>query len=63
MKLIGTQEWYDEVEKHFHQSGGEWNFELLDEMAEQLDMEEEWEAADGDFEPLAWIMFEKLGFK
>ncbi len=62
MRIINTKEWYKEVENHFNRGGGEWNFELLEEMAERLDMEKEWKSASGDFEPLAWQMFKKLSF-
>ncbi len=64
----GTPGWYTEVEKHFNLYKREWNFQLLDEIAMQTGIEEEWaetelEDTDAcDLGETAWEMYEKLGF-
>ncbi len=41
-----------------------WDLSLLQELADMADMEDEWEAADGEnFENVAFEMAEKIGIR
>lgn len=53
----------EELERDINASK-EWNFELLEVLAEMADMESEWEQADGEnFETVIYKMADKIGIK